>query len=434
VGRVLAGILAVASVVAADGDPPRYRLEVGQEILYQTKSEHRYQAVLGLVKETIRSSAETRLRAVGVNADGSFRLYVRHTEKREDGEEPEVESGWVDLQPDGRWVLGPTLGIHFDPEGIFKLLPPAGAKEWTATGGRGQRLKMRVGTDGAIEEAAENGQQALHGSTCTSRCVLGDGGIPERIETVWSKAKPAEGRTETTTVLVRSAKGDVPAATTLGQDLAALAGVLSAGTIAQHMAGDEASFVAASKADHQRLVELRKNVKSPEVREDLDRWLAGGEAVPYEVLQEWRWFAPLRGKEAPDWTLEDLEGKKHALADYRGKVVVLDFWYVDCFWCLRAMPAMKALAARHKGEVVVLGMNKDASDKEVREVVEGMELSYPTLRARPVVPSYRVVGFPTAFVLDRKGVVRALFTGYSPSLDAELEAAVGELLREPQER
>lgn len=431
-GRALASILAVASTLAADGDPLRYRLEVGQELVYTMTSEHRYQALLGLVKETIRWKAETRLLVVGVNADKSFRLYVRHTEKREDEEEPSVESGWLDLCPDGRSVPGPTVGNHFDAEGIFKLLPPGGATEWKATGSRGQRLRLRVGADGAIEETAESGQQALHGSTCTSRCVLGKAGIPERIETVWSKAKPADGRTETTTVLVGSTRTDASAAAMLGGDLASLAHALSAGLAARQLAGDEVSFVAAWKAKGAALLELRKQVKSTEIREDLDRWLGVDGAVPYPVLEEWRWFAPLRGKVAPDWTLEDLDGREHALADYRGKVVVLDFWFVDCFWCLRAMPALKELAARHAGEVVVLGMNKDASDKGVREVAEAMELTYPTLRARSVVGEYRVVGFPTAIVLDRKGVVRAAVSGFSPALGAELEATVAELLREPR--
>ncbi len=44
------------------------------------------------------------------------------------------------------------------------------------------------------------------------------------------------------------------------------------------------------------------------------------------------------GHAAREWELKDLEGRPHALKDYRGKIVVLDFWYRNCIWCVRAMP------------------------------------------------------------------------------------------------
>jgi len=410
---------------AEAGDAPSYRLEVGQEFVYRSTSEYRYEAMLGLVKETIRHSAETRLWVIRKGADGSVRLCVRHTQTRED-EEPETEFGWCDLHPDGRATLGGILGVSFDPSAIFKPLPPAGATEWQARGNRGERLRLRLGDGGAIEESVESGRSTVGGATCTSRCVRRADGLPERIETAWSKGK--KDRRTTTTVLAESARGDPAAAATLDRELASYGELLDRWALERLRAPDEAAFRSALKRGVERARALRKEAESPVLREELERWLAADEQVDEALVDDWRWQARRVGKPAPDWTLDDLDGKRHALKDYRGKVVVLDFWYAECGPCLMAMPVLKEVAARHKGKVALLGMNKDADPEEARRVAAAMELDYPTLRARETVGRYEVAAFPTMFVVDGEGIVRRVFVGFGPSLAAELEATVQDLL------
>lgn len=420
---------AVAGAARAEGDPPRYRFEVGQEVVYVTTSECRTRTLFG--QETQRRSAETRLRVLRKNADSSFRLCVRHTETQED-EEPEIEFGWCDLHPDGRCVLGPTVGLSFEPSAIFLPLPGGDAREWEARGGRGERLRMRIGADGALEASVENGRLTVGGATCTARSVLSPEGLPKRIETVWSRGASA-GRT-TTTVLTESKLGDASEAATLDRELASYAEALETWTLERLRAPDEASFRAAVRRGAKRVRALFKESKSPALREELGRWPAADDEVEEAYAAEWRWGTPWVGKPAPDWTLEDLEGRRHALKDYRGKVVVLDFWYAECGPCLLAMPALKEFSSRHRDRVHVLGMNKDAAPEPARQVAAAMEIDYPTLRARDVVGKYGVVAFPTVFVLDREGLVRRVLVGCSPALGVELEAIVAELLLEPGER
>ncbi len=275
-------------------DPPRYRFDVGWEIVYATTSEYRYRFLLGVASETLRRSAETRIRVVRRNADGSSRLLVKHTDTRED-EEPEIEFGWCDVQPDGHFVLGPTLGGDFDASAIFKPLPPPDEREWRTRGGRGERLRLRIGEDGAVEETVESGQLAVGGATCTSRCVLRGDGLPERIETVWAKADPAQGRRTTTTVLVESKRGDPAAATTLDREVASYAQALDRWTVERLRAADEAGFRAAMERGSERLRALRKDVKSAELREELDRCLAGEAEAREAMVAEWRECARWHG-------------------------------------------------------------------------------------------------------------------------------------------
>ena len=69
--------------------------------------------------------------------------------------------------------------------------------------------------------------------------------------------------------------------------------------------------------------------------EPLDEQLTQHKKVVDYYIKQAKGIAEMKGKPAADWKLDDLDGKSHALADYRGKVVLLDFWYRGCGWCIR---------------------------------------------------------------------------------------------------
>jgi thiol-disulfide isomerase/thioredoxin len=124
-----------------------------------------------------------------------------------------------------------------------------------------------------------------------------------------------------------------------------------------------------------------------------------------------------------------LDGQKHALEDYRGKVVALDFWYRGCGWCMVAMPQIKALADQFRGQpVVILGMNTDRKDEDAKFVVNKLKLNYLTLHGTGIPEKYGVQGFPTFIVIDQRGIVRAQLVGYSPTLRAEMAESISNLL------
>ena len=139
------------------------------------------------------------------------------------------------------------------------------------------------------------------------------------------------------------------------------------------------------------------------------------------------------GKPAADSELQGFDGKTHALAEYRGKVVVLDFWYRDCGWCIKAMPQLNALAERFEGRpVAVLGINEDLNEADAKFVADTMGLKYATLHIKDkdkgILEKYGVQAFPTLILIDPEGTVRDVHVGYSPTLRVDLAKAIESLL------
>jgi thiol-disulfide isomerase/thioredoxin len=138
---------------------------------------------------------------------------------------------------------------------------------------------------------------------------------------------------------------------------------------------------------------------------------------------------------AADWQTTDLEGAPHALKDYRGKVVLLDFWYRGCGSCLQAMPQINQLAEDFKDRpVAILGMNNDRNEADARFVIDAFKLTYPTLKNRVakerdgINVQYSTDMFPTLILIDQQGIVRDFYVGYSPTLRDDLAARIRQLL------
>ena len=84
---------------------------------------------------------------------------------------------------------------------------------------------------------------------------------------------------------------------------------------------------------------------------------------------------------AADFTLEDMQGKIHRLADYRGKWVLVNFWATWCPPCLSEIPELSSLHNAHKdSDLVVIGIAMDSgSGKKVANFAEARGISYPTV-------------------------------------------------------
>jgi peroxiredoxin len=119
------------------------------------------------------------------------------------------------------------------------------------------------------------------------------------------------------------------------------------------------------------------------------------------------------GQEAPAFTLKDCAGKEHKLADYKDKIVVLEWVNQQCPWCIKAIPAMKKVHAKYakNDEIVWLGIESThwRTDAENQEFIKKYELDYPILMDQDgeVGRMYNARTTPHAFVIAKGKLVYA---------------------------
>jgi len=117
--------------------------------------------------------------------------------------------------------------------------------------------------------------------------------------------------------------------------------------------------------------------------------------------------ANFKGKPAPDFELETLEGQKIKLSDYKGKAVVLNFWATWCAPCKAEMPWFVDLQQRYAGQgLQIIGVAMDdASKEDIAKFAKDMGVNYPILLGQEeVAAKYGDVQFlPTTFYIDRSG-------------------------------
>jgi thiol-disulfide isomerase/thioredoxin len=114
----------------------------------------------------------------------------------------------------------------------------------------------------------------------------------------------------------------------------------------------------------------------------------------------------VQAESSANLVMKDLAGKPHRLVDYRGKWVVLNYWATWCPSCVDEIPDLVALSERHKNNLVVLGVAVDfKSDKEVRDFVDDMLISYPIILATPKIFSQfgSPPVLPTTLIFNPKG-------------------------------
>ena len=121
--------------------------------------------------------------------------------------------------------------------------------------------------------------------------------------------------------------------------------------------------------------------------------------------------APTLPEAAPGFTLLDLEGNAHTLADLRGKTVVLNFWATWCGPCRAEVPGLSSFARAHP-DIPVLGIAVDGEPAALRKAAESLGIDYTVLRADAATrAAYDVSTLPTTVVIGPDGAVRAAHAG-----------------------
>jgi peroxiredoxin len=379
------------------------------------------------------------------NPDGSYHLVLNQAEtsvlepkggeRSENG--PDITWGWCDIRPDGSVVPGSKLG-QVDHSLVFIPLPKdtVQAKQgWERSGELDEqdlfRLDSKSLTDSvwAIEENVKTPLDDIY--LITNRELIHLNVRQGLLIGKEGRAMQSYGNRTTTSSLKLDSIAELDSGMTakLLSDLSTFLHADSAATALTDKADEqpEQALDLLGKAD--AVLELFYDGVSDSGLKALMSQRITEIADAVERAKEGGKEKTLQGKSAPDWKLKDLDGKTHTLKQYRGKVVLLDFWYRGCPWCIRAMPQLNQLARDFQGKPVqVLGMNIDKDTADAQFVVDKLKLNYPNLRAGEMPKQYGVTGYPTVFVIDRKGVIRDIDIGYSPDVGAKLTRSVQSLL------
>jgi len=144
--------------------------------------------------------------------------------------------------------------------------------------------------------------------------------------------------------------------------------------------------------------------------------------------------SPLIGKIAPSFTLPDMSGKQVSLSNFKGKVVLLDFWATWCGPCRQAIPHLEALHKKYKDQgLIVIGINHERDHDKVKEFAKE-QISYVVLLdADEQFTQYGISGIPTAFYIDKEEKIRYCDVGFGPGKEKQIEQKVRELLAGKEE-
>jgi len=123
---------------------------------------------------------------------------------------------------------------------------------------------------------------------------------------------------------------------------------------------------------------------------------------------------------APDFSLADASGGNIKLSDYRGKVVIVDFWATWCPPCRKGIPDLIELKNEYGDKIAIIGISVDTDSKsEVVPFIQKMGINYPIAYSTPdVVQAFGGIdAIPTSFVVDKNGKIVDMHVGLVPKAD-----------------
>jgi cytochrome c biogenesis protein CcmG/thiol:disulfide interchange protein DsbE len=123
-------------------------------------------------------------------------------------------------------------------------------------------------------------------------------------------------------------------------------------------------------------------------------------------------FYNLAGQPAPGFTLHDLTNTPVSLTQFRGKRLLLNFWYVACAPCRQEMPDLERFAAQNP-QIVILGLNIEDDPATASQFLQQLGITYPVVldSHQRVFDLYRLTSTPSSILIDSQGIIRGSVSG-----------------------
>jgi peroxiredoxin len=141
----------------------------------------------------------------------------------------------------------------------------------------------------------------------------------------------------------------------------------------------------------------------------------------------------MEGQQAPDFALKSSTGENLRLSEYRGDVVMINFWATWCGPCRQEMPLLEELYSRYQRVGFnLLGVNIDDDSRRAMQMAEELGINFPVLfdASKEVSKLYEVEAMPVTVLVDREGTVRYVHHGYKPGYEDKYMDQIRSLLRE----
>lgn len=142
---------------------------------------------------------------------------------------------------------------------------------------------------------------------------------------------------------------------------------------------------------------------------------------------------PAKAPEMPAFVLSDLDGNEIRSDDYRGKVLLVNFWATWCGPCISEIPDLNEIYKKYKdqGFELLAVAAQSGNPETIKKFAERMKIEYPiVVGTDAVLLKYQVYAFPTDFIIDREGRIRDHIIGAPPGKKEVLAVTLGKLLAE----
>jgi len=143
--------------------------------------------------------------------------------------------------------------------------------------------------------------------------------------------------------------------------------------------------------------------------------------------------ADIDNSAAPDFTLKSESGENLRLSEFRGEVVMINFWASWCGPCRQEMPLLDELYSQYKPMgFTILGVNVEEDSSKAKQMLDESPVNFPVLfdNQSEVSKLYNVVAMPSTVLVDRDGNIRYLHQGYKPGFEEAYQQQVRALIRE----
>ncbi len=133
------------------------------------------------------------------------------------------------------------------------------------------------------------------------------------------------------------------------------------------------------------------------------------------------------GTIAPNWSLTSLKDKTVNLSDYKGELVLIDFFYKSCYPCMSALPALQNLHEKYNAKgLKLIGIDPyDTKDDDIDNFLAKRGVTYTVLLGgKDVAKEYHVSAYPTIYLIDKKGKVLFTQVGYGDETEKKIEELI----------